>query len=343
MNIQTADLPKAACLEAGVSFLVVCLTSIAILTLPVLIYFFKKEKFHLFPYSPITFSFGVSIIALASILFLMACVSLLIQPGEWPSVNTCVNWLVAFTFVSYAILASLNIGFNKLKNSTSIIFKYKDAVIHYLFLITGTIRVILASLILISCYGILFLMLDIPKKLLIDPHSYHFALYLILSLLAFSRLYIRVKNYFISNNPTDTQNTDNLSDKNNNHNTLPKKSTPFAITFLFSISVILFYLLIYSYIFGPFLYIPVCKGGGYHTVKVNLILCGNADCIKNEHGDTNNLYLLAESQDSYYITQSIDTNSPRDQFQRIYKSDIYSINKNLVQSITYQKKELKKP
>lgn len=314
LGIHTIDLLKSSCFESGFSY-VLCLfiiTSFVLLPFVVFKLITNKEErpTYVSPYVSYI-GLALSVVSAYLIIYAICHITLFLRPGEWPDIEYYFNSLLFYGVSGIFILLVVN------KNTNGMVRNLKLN-IKIITLINDIIRLTLFCLVSYYFYMLFFVKLQSSLTMFTDKVNSYFILYTIILIVLIFRF---VKN-------------------------LQKKDSTSRLIIVSVISIVVLFLNIKSFTFGPFVYIPTNNGGSYHysTVKIALSDKSNIEGINKLYQVSDgssvlpdSLLFLVETNKYIYFAPYEKIMTPRELFVYLLNDKVFSIDRNIVQFIKYER------
>ena len=319
LGLGYAEFTNSQCIDTGLSFFLIVGIFVLLTLTPLFVKAMQVKDLGLI--SPL-----MSIASLALIMFVTMWLFLFARKGEWPHVALDYNLLVTGGITYFLLMTIANVHYNRIKNHGNLKeSQFQARVVKALPFIIQTLRVIGFSFVIGITAKILFSDLKSAREFFGDLNLLYFYLLLAFFCLVFSRLVKKIIGLF------HTKSSENV---------LTERYLSFVIVLV--LNILFLYLVIVSYVYGPFIYLPAIRGGSYELNQVQLAMSDStaplfADLAGKKHGWTKKLSLVAETAGFFYVSDIGEVTSPREQFRRLHTSSVYPIDKKLIQRVLYEK------
>jgi len=372
INVHCIDFLKAQCFETGMTFIVLSLSLVSLVLLPLMVLI---SKLSISPHGPNKHSSSAKGVAASMVMTLLAIITstivVLFVREVRPVLKHFIQMLCAATIFVLVIILLNNIG-SSLKR-----WAEKDPLAKLLYRHPGrmsfvgdSIRFIFLSVIVWHIYFIFFVDMKNGHDLLIaliNLENLPYLLFLLLFSLAIARLIKRLMTGSRNEGPVSFEKNDGATsliesvpviqdsafqnkpediaddhDAENSRRYWSAFRRPMSIS-LFSIwSLILLYLLVISYVHGPFLSIPTSRGGGMQYSEVKLILVDPNDStnfpfVPLGEKVSSDLFLLSEDDTWVWVVPCGKLKNPIVAFRDMCDGKTYSIKKTLISGVVFNK------
>ena len=311
LKIQSVDLIKASCFETGITFYLLSFTIVGIFAIFPLIYFLYKGKAKIVSafYAKNIAGVFLSILSFLMLLFSIVYITLFVKPGSFSKISYYFMFMLFIGFFGFVTLVSIIVL------SENIIKKFHIIKEEHLRTSVDIVRIILFITIVGLVIKIFWGQVDSIIPVIKDEKIIYYILLLLMLAILTARIFWHLLH--------------------------PSNFGKYALFILTPLWGIFFYVTLIAYVFGPYIYIPTSRGGGWYYQTISIIpdesfLRQNVK-IFSDSDKRIPLFLLAEAGSSIYITKYKRIFDQRSLFQYLRKSDVYRIRLKNIKSILYYK------
>jgi len=316
INIQSIDFLEASLFETGITFFLLSFTVIGALSIFPILWILVKKGASFIPYKLGEHLIGVlfSIGAFLIVYFSTVYITLFLSPGEFNKISSYFFRLLLYGVVGFFVLLLVNMTTKKYEDSKLFApngFLNKE----YVYNFADFIRLALFIVVGYNWYKIFIANSGVLIPVLDEINVVYYLIFLFLS----SGLSIRLFTHMIH----------------------PVSYSKYAIMLLTPLAAIFFYLTVLSYVYGPFLYIPSGRGGGWISQSVSLVtddkVLMNDKALFNGGNVSKKLFLLVDNDSSLYVAEYSNIKNQKDVFRYLRGAEITQIKADLIKELIYNK------
>lgn len=336
INVHCIDFFKADCFETGAYFLVLSLSLLAFIGLPIAIILLHKLGSRLIPEDLTLLGCIMSVVSVLAVFVTSLVTVLFLRPQDVAKVHVHLAQMIT-TAVGFVVTL---LGATYLHRKSAVAEKAGRAWLvssRFVNNVGDVIRV--GFFIIIARQVFVIFWRDIPNQVRVFGDEYCLAYVFFLTLFAAAAARMAWKMATGDSGPVKAQSRSGMTSPA--HNLVRRTYLWLATGIRVALTMILFFLLLVSFAFGPFLHIPTSRGGGrqYSTIQIELSDTNTVSrypFVPLGSLTTTNLFLLAENNSWVYVA-SVGPDDPRDAFRALAKGTTYCIDKRQVRSIAFQK------